>query len=104
MISIVLFRTDGDITKVRAMGHSGSAARGSDIICAATSAIVQTAYLALKDIGAKTEYVRDAKSGLFEFTIGDENRRDCNIILRAMTVGLQDLAEGYPQNIKLEEQ
>lgn len=104
MITVTLTKADGKIIRVRAIGHSGAAARGSDIICAAVSAVVQTAYLALKDIGEKTDYVRDEKKGLFEFTVGDGNRAKSDVILRAMVVGLQDLAEGYPQNIKLEEQ
>lgn len=104
MITVTLFRKNGNIDKVRAYGHSGIGERGNDILCAAASAIIQTAYLAVKDLGVQTEYLRDTESGLFEFTLGNENRRDVDIILRAMVVGIQDLTSGYPQNIKLEEQ
>ncbi len=103
MITVTLSRSGGNITKVRAIGHSGLAERGNDILCAAASAIIQTAYLALKDVDEETEYVRDTKSGLFEFTVGNK-RPESNVILRAMIVGLHDLSSGYPQNIKLEEQ
>ena len=97
MISVKLFNRNGKVVKVSADGHSGYGEHGSDVVCAAVSAIVQTAYLAIKDAGG------DSERGLFEFTVGDANRHDCDVILRAMAVGLHDMAEGFPQNIKLEE-
>lgn len=103
MISVTLTRRNGVIVKVRAEGHSGLGSHGNDVLCAAASAIVQTAYLAIVDIGGDTEYIRDGERGLFEFTVGDSHRRDCDVILRAMLVGIKDLTSGYPQNIKLEE-
>ncbi len=103
MISVKLFNRNGKVVRVLADGHSGYGEHGSDVVCAAVSAIVQTAYLAIKDAGGDTEYVRDSERGLFEFTVGDANRHDCDVILRAMAVGLHDMAEGFPQNIKLEE-
>lgn len=103
MISVRLFKRNGSIVRVSAEGHSGYGEHGNDIVCAAVSAVVQTAYLAIKDAGGQTDYVRESESGLFEFTVGSAKRHDCDVILRAMTVGLQDLAEGFPQNIELEE-
>ena len=103
MISVTLFKSNGKIVKVSAKGHSGLGAHGNDIVCAAVSTLVQTAYLAIKDAGGDTAYTRDSESGAFEFTVGNDNRHDCDVILRAMTVGLKDLTSGYPQNIKLEE-
>lgn len=101
MTRVSFLYENGAVKLVRAEGHSNYR-DGDDVVCAAVSALVQTAYLALKDIGVNTEYVRD--DGKFEFTVecSKETRHDADVILRAMTVGLRDLQSGYPQNIKLE--
>lgn len=101
MIEISFFVSDGKTVKVASEGHSGYAESGSDIVCAAVSTLVQTAFLAIKDIGCQTEYVRK-DDGYFAFTIGDGNRHDAEVIVRALRVGLTDLEHGYPQYIKTE--
>lgn len=104
MIKVKFVNQSGCVTKVSATGHSGLAESGNDILCAAVSALVQTAYLALKDIGANPYYKRDDKNGMFEFTLDAHcaKRHDCDVIIRALYVGLSDLADGYANNLKLE--
>ncbi|MDE6029531.1 MAG: ribosomal-processing cysteine protease Prp [Clostridiales bacterium] len=99
MITVTLFKTDGKITGVRTCGHSGLADSGNDVLCAAVSTLVQTAYLAISDIYGKVDYKR--KDGLFEFRVPQGH--DAEVIIRATYLGLQDLSSGYPQNLKLEE-
>lgn len=102
MITVTLFKTDGKFSKVRSVGHSGLADRGNDILCAAVSALVQTAYLAITDKYGNTQCVK--RDGLFEFFVpygADSN--DAQVIIGAMCVGLKDLSSGYPQNLKMEE-
>lgn len=102
MIKVTLFKTNGTITRVRSCGHSGLAEHGNDILCAAVSAIVQTAYLALADIYGNVRY--ETGEGLFDFDVPrDGDTHDADVIIRAMCVGLNDLSSGYPQNLKLEE-
>ncbi len=97
-------KANGEVIGLSASGHSGYADRGSDIVCAAVSTLVQTAYLAIADITDKVTYDTDEKKAYFGLEIGDvTDRHDINVIIRAITVGLKDLASGYPQHIKLEE-
>ncbi len=105
MITVTFFKENGKIVKVAARGHSGLAEHGADILCAGVSALVQTAYLAVKDVLGDVDCIRNSEKGEFAFTIpGDcDNRHDIDVILRALGVGLRDLQSGYPQNIKLEE-
>lgn len=106
MIEVSFLRNgEGSITKVSASGHSGYGKRGDDIICASVSTLVQTAYLALKEVSDKTEYERDEEKAYFCFWLGEDgDRHDADVILRAMEVGLRDLASGYPEYIKLEDE
>ena len=99
MITVKLFGKNGKITGVRSSGHSGLAESGNDILCAAVSTLVQTAYLAISDIYGKVDYKKG--DGLFEFNVPEGH--DAEVIIRAMYLGLQDLSSGYPQNLKLEE-
>ncbi len=104
MITVTLFKQNGSVIGVRASGHSGLAESGNDVLCAAVSALVQTAYLAISDINGKLDYKRDDSSGYFEFEVPfGKDRHDTDVIIRAMCVGLMDLSSGYPQNLKLEE-
>ena len=104
MITVTLLKDSGKVVGVRAEGHSGLAESGSDVLCAAVSTLVQTAYLAIADIVGKFEYDRDEKAAMFGFTVPSvADRHDIDVILRAMYVGLKDLSSGYPQNLKLEE-
>ncbi len=104
MINVSFTRgKNGKIVKVKAKGHSGLSEHGSDILCAAVSALVQTAYLALLEKGFCKTYKKDVDTGTFEFDIIDaDDRHDADVILRALAVGLEDLHSGYPQNLKTE--
>ncbi|MCH5351574.1 MAG: ribosomal-processing cysteine protease Prp [Clostridiales bacterium] len=106
MITVTFFKENGSIVKVRARGHSGLSEYGSDVLCAAASALIQTAYLAVADILGNVKYKRNDDKGEFEFEIPKDciDRHDVDVVLRALTIGLSDLQSGYPQNIKLEEQ
>ncbi len=104
MITVTLFKENGRTVRVRSSGHSGLAEHGNDVLCAAVSALVQTAYLAIAEIESDVKYDRNAKNAYFEFCVPDgERRHDIDVIVRAMCVGLKDLSSGYPQNLKLEE-
>ncbi len=104
MTTVTFFYENDKIVKVSASGHCGKAECGKDIVCAAVSTLVQTAYLAIADITPSVEYKRDDDSAEFEFSVGADNERrhDVDVILRALTVGLNDLERGYPKFIKTE--
>ncbi|MGI5899288.1 MAG: ribosomal-processing cysteine protease Prp [Christensenellales bacterium] len=82
-----------------ASGHSGSAPRGSDIICAAVSALTQTAYFSLRHYGIGCLYNRDDEKGMFAL-IAD----DCEItqiIFTNMYCGLKAIADTHPQHLRV---
>lgn len=99
MIKVRLLKRDGRIACVSASGHSGLASSGNDVVCAAVSTLIQTAYLAISDVYGNVPYKQN--DGFFEFNVPEGH--DADVIIRAMQVGLQDLHGGYPHNIKLEE-
>lgn len=90
------------ITRFTVSGHSMLAPKGTDILCAAASAIVQTAMLALRAYGQehmiRREGYIDVK--LMPHLVVDER---VQAVLQAMVLGLKDLQEGYPAEIIVSE-
>ena len=95
-----------EITGFTASGHTNYGVEGEDIVCAAASSIIQTAALGILMV-AETEAKinRDDKKAYFALKLPDEmtptQRRDCNIILKTMMIGLDDLATNYSDFIEL---
>lgn len=87
-------------------GHSGYAEEGRDLVCAAVSAVSQTALLGLlKVCGINVNY--EARDGYLKVVLPDgiseEKRQKAEVILLTMREGLKDIADGYPRFVKLEE-
>jgi len=96
----------GEVTGFSANGHTEYGVEGEDIVCAAASSILQTAMLGIlmvAETNAKVE--RDDKSASLSLELPNDitptQRRDCNIILRTMLVGLDDLATNYSDFIEI---
>lgn len=104
MIKVSFYEINGSVVRVRTVGHSGYAESGSDIICAAVSTLVQTAFLAIKDLGCGVSYERNEKSAMFDFKVTDvgDKQHDVNVVMRALYVGLNDLQTGYGEYITVE--
>lgn len=107
MTVIKVKRVSGHIVSVEALGHTGFAANGEDIVCAALSSIIQTAALGLMGVaGLKLSLDRRDDDGYIRFTLNDElserERRDADMILETMLCGVSDLYESYSDYINLE--
>ncbi|MGI6174689.1 MAG: ribosomal-processing cysteine protease Prp [Christensenellales bacterium] len=78
-------------------GHSGYEQVGKDIVCAAVSALAQTAILGVIEIAkAKPEY--EIKDGYLSCRINDEHAQDTqvNTILDTMVLGLEAVQQQFP--------
>ena len=99
------FFTEGDrITGFSVSGHSGYAEQGSDIVCAAISAVVTMAEATINDVcGAKAK-VRvkdeDARISLTLPTSCDEEDT-VQAVLAGMLVTLCSLRDEYPDFIEV---
>ena len=88
-------------------GHTGFAQRGSDIVCAAVSALVCTLLNCLRDEESAgrlrfiTNIVRDGFVSL-EVEYFDFAQERCSAITETCLTGLGLLAEEYPEYVKIE--
>lgn len=98
MINAYLFRK-GNRFLVEIKGHSGSAPRGKDIVCAAVSAGFLYLVAMLEDCGAKIIFKRQEDGfGAVSF-FGGEREEGAYMMLFS---GLSRLAKAYPEFVRVE--
>lgn len=103
MITVSIFRDNGQhIIKIHVKGHSGSAKRGKDIICAGVSALTQSALLGL------AQYLRrdlswQADEGLLSMELRDQPDSQTDAVLETMLLGLREIAKIEPEYLRIVE-
>lgn len=106
MIKLIFHRDDqGNIDGFIVKGHAAFAPRGKDIVCAAVSALTQTAVMGIeKVVGIKPKVIRSAR-GYLKCRLPGEltaaQLRDAHLLLKVMAMGLEETARNYPQYIKI---
>ena len=103
MISVKIFvNEDRMIDGYAVSGHSGTAARGQDIVCAGVSALTQSALLGIMEHLHRTVNY-DIASGNLEMRL-IESPNDCTeAILRTMYMGLAEIEKISPKGIQIQE-
>lgn len=107
MTKVKVTKTNNHIIEVEALGHTGYGESGQDIVCAAISSILQTAVLGVLSVaGVQAKLERNDKKGFLKLTLPKkltkEERRDLDMILNTMFLGVSDLKQGYSDFIELE--
>ena len=91
---------------VEVEGHSGAAPRGSDIVCAAASALVFSlleAFRLLDEDGGVESSSRSVSSGDVrrDMTVKEEAKERACAILDTVRCGFLLLEEHYPENVSV---
>lgn len=101
MITVTLRRCpNGYIRQFTASGHSGFAEAGTDIICAAITAITTTAIGSLQDLAGLNPAIR-LEDGLIDCQTPDpdemapEQYRTARILMDAMALGCLQIQQSY---------
>ena len=99
------FFTDNDrITGFSVSGHSGYAEAGSDIVCAAVSAVVTMAEATINDVcGAKAK-VRVKEEGArvtLTLPVSCDEEESVQAVLAGMMLTLMSLRDDYPDYIEV---
>lgn len=102
MVKINISNNDLKIVQVEVRGHAGYAQKGSDIVCAAVSAIVQTAGIGIESLAKNSVCEKEGYYKISTENITSEKMYDAQIILKTMQNGLTELQTQYPKNMKLE--
>ena len=104
-MTTITFHTEGSrITGFDAVGHSGYAEAGEDIVCAAVTSAVRLTECAVNDVLGLEASVKvkeqDASISLkLPSGLGQTNESTCQTLLTALMVHFTSLHEEYPENI-----
>lgn len=110
MVRIELYRRpDGALTGFQARGHTGFAERGSDVLCAAVSALTTVTVLGLQArLGLEPDVQVDDEQGYLRCHLRAEQvpadlRLRVQDLLETMALGLHEIAKDYPNYIRVKE-
>lgn len=104
MIEVWVRRDGGKIAGYRVEGHAGWAESGSDIVCAAVSALTIAAANGLDRLAgavSKSESSEGRLEVVLKGGIGGKAEVKAKAILETMLGGLRDIREEYPGRIKI---
>jgi uncharacterized protein YsxB (DUF464 family) len=82
-------------------GHAGFAAAGSDIVCAAVSALVMTAAHGVARVCHAPVRVSDDPSGAFVLEIPKGGGANAQAVLETTLAGLRAIARTYPAHLRV---
>lgn len=99
-------RTDGTLTGYRVEGHAGYAEEGSDIVCAAVSALTQSTFNGLRNVlKAPVMFEIDDQNAFLEARLTPEASREqaerAQLLLVTLLEGLQAIQRSYPRNVRI---
>lgn len=95
MIQITLYRNpQQEYCGFRSSGHAGFARAGQDIVCASVSVLIINTINSIETY-TKDEFsvVSDDKKGLIDYQLKDRPSKEAELLLKAMALGLQQLAD-----------
>jgi uncharacterized protein len=104
MIQIDVFRiADGKISGYQVHGHSGTAPRGRDIVCAGISALAQTALLGIGEHLHRPVDFQIKPSGDLRMKLRGEPDDLTQAILETMRLGFVEIARANPNAVHLKD-
>ena len=108
-MTTVTFHTEGSrITGFDAVGHSGYACEGEDIVCAAITSTIRLIECTLNDVMGICAAVKvNEKTATISLrlpgSLGEAAENTCQTLLTGMMVYLSELHNEYPDNIEVME-
>lgn len=106
MINVTFESKEDRIISFVAEGHAGFADAGSDIVCAAVSAILITAANGIASVlGIEASVRQNDEIGFLRLDLPggltEEQRRDAGLVLAVAKQGLQSVSEQYPGFVRV---
>lgn len=102
MIQVSILSHNNIVQKAVLTGHAGYGPKGTDIVCAAASAVFIGALNCLDD--SPSSYLMKVEEGFGSIEVLKEISRHDRTVLEVMKRELEDLAETYPDFIQYREE
>ncbi|HBY72012.1 MAG TPA: ribosomal-processing cysteine protease Prp [Lachnospiraceae bacterium] len=97
MIKVSIYKNaDYLITGFSLSGHADYSEYGSDVVCAAVSALVINTINSIENFTSdKFRLEQDEKKGFIEFHVVSPISKQANLLLNSLVLGLQGIEEEY---------
>lgn len=97
MINVSIYKNaENLITGFQINGHADYAEKGSDIVCAAVSALVINTINSIENFTSdQLQLKQDEEKGYLEFHVVSPMSGNSNLLLSSLVLGLQGIAEEY---------
>jgi uncharacterized protein YsxB (DUF464 family) len=97
MINVSVYKAaDGLITGFKLSGHALFSEYGSDIVCAAVSALVINTINSIENFTSdKFHLEQDENKGIMEFHVITPMSNNTNLLLSSLALGLEGIAQEY---------
>lgn len=103
MIAVTITRqADGKISSYRVSGHSGTADRGEDVVCAGVSALAQAALLGVGEHLHRDSDYAVLASGDLRMSLKGAPDDLTQAILETMRLGLVEIAKASPGALRVD--
>lgn len=101
MIKITVIRNSAEkVMGLLIKGHSGTGAYGSDIVCAAVSALAQSVILSLTEhVKSKTDF--DIRPGYLYLTLQDQPTEITEAVFSVALLGFREIKKNNPKNVTI---
>jgi uncharacterized protein YsxB (DUF464 family) len=107
MISFFIKRDHNNrINGFTCSGHAGYSEKGTDIVCAAVSALTQSAILALdRLVGVNLTLKADAKTGFMDCSWDNlpDKMDQTQLVIGMVALGLVEIQKQYPDHLNVNE-
>ncbi len=101
MTRVTLFTDPQErLTGFECFGHSGYAESGSDIVCAAVSALSLTCINAMESVAGIRPKADESDGHLTVKLTEDQLTHDTQVILKTFEQGIKDIAASYPKYVR----
>ncbi|MDO4852799.1 MAG: ribosomal-processing cysteine protease Prp [Clostridia bacterium] len=103
MITVTVFRDGEAPVGVHVTGHAGCGAYGEDLVCAAVSAVVQTAILGITDVlnlNAGVSIEEGDTTCILDRDTSESELKQARIVFETMETGLRSIQASYPKTLK----
>ena len=103
MITVTALREQGTVVGFNVSGHAEMGEYGEDLVCAAVSAVVQTAILGISEvcrIQAGVSIEEGQTSCILEKGVTEDEQKRAAIVFDTMLAGLKSIQASYPKTLK----
>lgn len=103
MITVTVTRQDGNPVGFTVKGHANMGEYGEDLVCAAVSAIVQTAILGITEvchISAGVSIEEGETVCIISRDASKDEIQSAGVVMNTMIAGLRSIQASYPGTLK----